>query len=140
MIKYKALEVQHMTNTDFAVILRDLIESRGISQKWLADEAGTTEPTISRYLAAKNQPEITIVVRIAKALKVSVDYLCGLTDTPTPMESLGQEIHLLMKCYERADSHDKKTLWTILERYMTPQEKESPLSSSFAGTGRARVG
>jgi len=124
-----------MNNTAFASILRHQLESRGISQKWLADEAGTTEATISRYLAAKNQPEITIVVRIAKTLKVSVDYLCGLTDSPTPREQLGVETLLLLRCYDRADHHDKKTLWTILERYMKSEEKEWPISSSFSGSG-----
>jgi transcriptional regulator with XRE-family HTH domain len=129
-----------MDNALFSTILRELINSRGISQKWIADEAGTTEATISRYIAGKNQPEINIVVRIAKALKVSVDYLCGLTDSPTPKESLGAELHLLMRCYDRADSHDKKTLWTILERYMTAEEKERPLSSSFTDAGNTKIG
>ena len=72
---------------------------------------------------------------------MSVDYLCGLTDTPIPRESLGKaassslsyiafrddaqidELHLLMRCYDRADDRDKKTIWTILERYMTDKEK-----------------
>jgi hypothetical protein len=70
-------------------------------------------------------------VRIAKALNVSVDYLCGLTDSPTPRENLGAEIQLLMRCYERSDAHDKKILWTILERYMTPEEKDGTLSRIF---------
>ena len=127
-----------MENSLFSGILRDLLNSRGISQKWLADEAETTEATISRYMAGKTQPEINIVVKIAKALRVSVDYLCGLTDMPTPKESLGVEYHLLMNCYDRADAHDKKTLWTILERYMTAEEKENPISSSFKGAGAKR--
>ena len=120
-----------MTNSQFAFILRDLLDTKGITQKWLADKANTTEATISRYLSGKNQPEINIVVNIAKALGVSMDYLCALTDNATPKESLGAEILLLMRCYDRADTHDKKTLWTILERYMTAGEKESPISSSF---------
>ncbi len=129
-----------MDNALFSNILRELLSSRGISQKWLADEADTTEATISRYIAGKNQPEINIVVRIAKALRVSVDYLCGLTDSPTPKESLGPELHLLMRCYDRADSHDKKTLWTILERYMTLEERERPLSSSFMEAKKEKTG
>jgi transcriptional regulator with XRE-family HTH domain len=128
-----------MDNAKFSYLLRELLNNRGISQKWLADEANTTEATISRYISGKNQPEIVNVVNIAKALSVSMDYLCGLTDSAIPKESLGQEIHLLLRCYERADAHDKKTLWTILERYMTPAEKESPMSSSFEGTGAVRT-
>jgi transcriptional regulator with XRE-family HTH domain len=129
-----------MDNIHFSYTLRDILNSRGASQKWLAEEAKTTEATISRYIAGKNQPEISIVSNIAQALNVSMDYLCGLCDTPTPRESLGAELQLLLRCYGRADSHDKKTLWTILERYMTSEEKERPMSSSLDGIGSARIG
>ena len=33
---------------DFSTRLRDIIESKGISQAWLAEKAETTEATISR--------------------------------------------------------------------------------------------
>ena len=120
----------------FAALLRDLLEAKGINQKWLADKAGTTESTISRYLNPKdgNQPEIATVVRIAKALDVSVDYLCGLTNLPSPKETLGTENHMLLRCYGRADARDKKIVWSILEGYMTPAEKENPFSSSIDAT------
>jgi transcriptional regulator with XRE-family HTH domain len=129
-----------MDNERFARTLEELIESRGISQKRLSVDAGTTEATISRYIAGKNQPEIKIVVRIAKALNVSVDYLCGLTDSPTPRENLGAEIQLLMRCYVRSDARDKKTLWTVLERYMTPEEKDGPCGYAFTEGRGTRAG
>ena len=128
-----------MDNKVFSGILRELLQSRGINQKWLAAEAETTEATISRYISGQTQPEITIVIKIAKVLNVSVDYLCGLTDMPMPKENLGAEFHLLMRCYSRADDWDKKVLWTMLERYMTSAEKENPISSSFKGSGPARA-
>ena len=67
----------------------------------------------------------------AKDLNVSVDYLCGLTVLATPSESLSAEVLILLRCYDRADLRDKKTIWTILERYMTEAEKESGLVPSF---------
>ena len=42
-----------MDGYNFSNILRELLASRGVSQKWLADEAKTTEATISRYIAGK---------------------------------------------------------------------------------------
>ncbi|MCL1986710.1 MAG: helix-turn-helix transcriptional regulator [Firmicutes bacterium] len=128
-----------MNNKLFSNILRELLDTRGISQKWLADMADATEATISRYVAGKVQPEINIVVRIAEALNVSVDYLCGLTDMPIPKEKLGPELNLLMQCYNRADMHDRKTIWTMLERYMKPNEKENPMSTTFEGKGVVRI-
>ena len=114
-----------------ADVLREHIKSRGINQKWVADKAGTTEPTISRYLKGINKPDIGIMIRVAKSLNVSVDYLCGLTTLATPSESLSAELVVLTRCYERTDVRDKKTIWTVLERYMTEAEKESGLVSSL---------
>ena len=115
-----------------ADVLREHIKSRGINQKWVADKAGTTEPTISRYLKGTNKPDIGIMIRVAKALNVSVDYLCGLTTLATPSESLSAEILVLLRCYDRADVRDKKTIWTVLERYMTEAEKEGGFMTSMS--------
>ena len=128
-----------MDFSQFAGTLREQLETHGFSQKQLARAAATTEATISRYVTGKNQPEISIVVRIAKALNVSVDYLCGLTDTPAPKESLGAEMILLMRCYGKADAQDKETLWSLLRRYMTQEENEQPINPKGEGTKRAKA-
>lgn len=108
---------------DFSNILRSLIEARGISQKWLADEAHTTEATISRYINGIHQPNVNLIIDIAKALDVSVDYLLGLTSMPNKKDDTNTELRLLVKCYNRASDHEKKTLWTLLEIHMTSNEK-----------------
>ncbi len=120
----------------FSKRLRDMLHSRKINQKELAAISNTTEATISRYLSGLHQPEISIVMQTAKGLGVSMDYLCGLTDIPTPKESLGDELTLLMDCYKRADAHDKKTIMTILERYMKPEEKGQQVSLNLLGEKR----
>ena len=125
-----------MENEVFASLLRTLLKERGISQKWLANEAETTEATISRYVYGQTQPEIRIVVKIAGALNVSVDYLCGLTNMSSPKESLNSEILTLIKCYERADNGDKDTIWSVLKRYMTQEEKDNPFSYAAADSAK----
>ena len=62
--------------TEFGRKLKQILEDRGISQKWLADAALTKEATISRYITGVNKsPNVEILVNIAKALNVSADYL-----------------------------------------------------------------
>jgi transcriptional regulator with XRE-family HTH domain len=122
----------------FGDALRKLLESRGISQRWLADESGTTEATISRYIDGLTLPTAVLVTSIAKALHVSTDYLCGLVDSPTQREPLGAEVRLLVESYDRADAHDKKSIWTILERYMSENEKDGWKDFRLTGTDRTK--
>jgi len=123
----------------FSNILRDLIDSRGLNQKMVADMAETTEPTISRYVSGQTLPAISIVIRIAKALNISMDYLCGLTDMPTPKESLGLEYHLLLRCYDRIDDYDKRTLWSLLARNMEKDEIEQLNNLNAERTGGIKL-
>jgi transcriptional regulator with XRE-family HTH domain len=99
------------------------MEARGINQKWLADAANTTEATISRYVNGVHKPNIDIVVDIAKALGVSVDYLLGLTSVSAYKEERNPELRLLTSCYSKASERDRKLIWGILEDYMTAEER-----------------
>ena len=71
-------EFQKINTGDvFCERLRILIKSTGITQKELAKKVGCTEVTLSRYITGERVPKATIVVKIANALGVSVDYLIG---------------------------------------------------------------
>ena len=52
-----------------------LRENLNMKQKELADLAGITEATLSRYENNKREPRGEIVTRLAKILNVSTDYL-----------------------------------------------------------------
>lgn len=125
---------------EFSSILKSLIESRGINQKWLADKAGTTEATISRYINGIHQPQMSVVIAIAKALDVSIDYLCGLTSMPgRKADHDDDELLILIRCYNRVSDRDKKLLWGILEDYMSPGEKAKFNQSSNASSSSTQT-
>ena len=105
------------------------MDERGISQKWLAEAANTTEATISRYINGVHQPNVLLIMSIAKALNVSVDYLLGTTAIPGRNLDKTPELKLLIRCYSKASDRDKKLLWSILEDYMTDDEKDAILHS-----------
>lgn len=108
---------------DFSTRLRDIIESKGISQAWLAEKAGTTEATISRYVAGVHKPNLEIVARIAKALNVSIDYIMDLSLSPTPYVEPDKDIVILANAFRRADDDHKNIIWSVLDTYLTPEEK-----------------
>lgn len=43
-----------------------------------------TEKAYQNYEVGRQEPKLSIIMRIAEFYKVSIDYLVGLTDDPTP--------------------------------------------------------
>lgn len=110
--------------TDFGSILKQLLDERGISQKWLADAAETKEATISRYVTGVNKSSrLDILVNIAKALNVSTDYLLGLTDIQQYKPDMTAEERVLLSAFRRASERDEGIIWSVLDAYMTPAER-----------------
>ena len=62
--------------------LRELRNSKGISQLKLAMALNTTQNTISRYETGEREPGIEELIRLADYFQVSVDYLLERTDNP----------------------------------------------------------
>lgn len=65
----------------FGARLKRIREVRGWSQQELADKADVPYMTIYRAERAINQePRISVAVKLARALGVTVDYLVGMYD------------------------------------------------------------
>lgn len=93
---------------EFRERLRDEMDYQGVSAKDLADFTGISKRTIDNYLKTNPQePGVINAHKIAKALKVSVEYLI------TGQESNGSQI---------ITSETKKMI-TIMNRF-TDQEKK----------------
>ena len=112
--------------SDFAKTLKETIESRNISQKWLADAADTKEATISRYVTGVNKsPNVDILINIAKALNVSTDFLLGLTDVPNFSSDVSKEERILLSAFRKASERDIAVIWQLLDPYLSSKEKET---------------
>lgn len=110
---------------NFAERLLETIEYRGVSQKWLADNAHTTEATISRYVSKKTSPAILEILRdIAVALNVSADFLIGVTNLPQSKEQLGSEEKIIASVWNKVSADDKKVFFALLDKYLTRKEKD----------------
>jgi transcriptional regulator with XRE-family HTH domain len=88
--------VPSMTNggMKFAAKLAALLRDRGLTQADLAELVGTNQPQISRWMDAPNPPKAEYLLRIARALQVSVDYLIdeSAESPPRPLSSREQAI------------------------------------------------
>ena len=112
----------------FSERLRQILDRRGVSQDWLARQIHATPATVSRYLTSDRVPRGENVAAVSSALNVSADYLLGLIDDECTLKrdrrsGLAVEVSLLVSCYRKASSSDQRVIWTLLDKYMTPEEK-----------------
>ena len=54
-----------------------ILSERGLTQRELANMCGVDETSMSRYVNGSRKPCMDVLVRIAGALNVSVEYLTG---------------------------------------------------------------
>lgn len=64
--------------------IKQLREEREIEQKHLAVELNVTQPTISDWETGRKQPSSKSTAKLADYFGVSMDYLLGRSDDPTP--------------------------------------------------------
>ncbi len=71
--------------------LKKLRESENMSQEELAKQLNLSQSSIAYYESDKKQPGQKTVIKIAKIFNVTIDYLYGVSDDPTPPQSKKKE-------------------------------------------------
>jgi transcriptional regulator with XRE-family HTH domain len=61
--------------------LREILEDYRITQRELADMAGLSEATISKYICKTQMPGIKAIINISEALNMSIDDLIFFGET-----------------------------------------------------------
>lgn len=57
-----------------------------MTQREVSIYCDITEHAYQNYELGTHEPKLSIIMRIAEFYQVSIDYLVGLTDNPTPYE------------------------------------------------------
>ena len=60
--------------------IAELRKEKGLSQRQLAKELGTSQANLSRWEQGSNHPSIIECWKIADYFEVSIDVLCGRTE------------------------------------------------------------
>ena len=60
--------------------LQEEIERNNLTQRMLADKVNVSEVSMSRYVHGDRMPKGNILVKIAKALQTTPEYLTGMED------------------------------------------------------------
>lgn len=112
-----------MSSMDFTVFqsrLRDLMDSRGLSMKSLAEQVNTTSATVSRYLSSDRTPDLAYIVKLADFFGVSIGWMLGLEEdryAPLP-----KEYKELIDLYSVATPDDRRVIQAVLSKYKNTKE------------------
>ena len=66
--------------------LRDLREDADLTQDALVQILAMPKTTYTNYEQGKREPPFSLIIRLAKIYNVSIDYIAGLTNTPSPLK------------------------------------------------------
>lgn len=81
------MQDKNVINITFPSLLGKAMLSRDLMQKDLSQMTGITHSAISKYLSGQSLPRIPELIKLAKVLGVTTDYLLGLTSiTPEPQK------------------------------------------------------
>lgn len=125
----------------FRIRLKELRESKGLSQYAFAKKIGVAQSTVGGWEAGKREPNFEMVQKIADYFGVTADYLIGRTSEKKPTNQSIEEITLTEE--DQADiSRDFERIKERLENAdglmldgdeLTPEARESILSSIRTG-------
>lgn len=100
--------------------IKEAREKAGFSQKELAEIVGVAPNTFHGYESGKHDPKSDLLVKIAQACNVSVDYLLGISgqsynDTKKSPSDISEEAQKIAKSYEKLTDHGKGAVRLIME-------------------------
>ena len=86
--------------------LKKIAKARNKSLTSLAVELGISQEAISQYISGKIKPKLSIIIRMAQILNVSVDYLLDLSDNVSNC-NLSENEFALVENYRKLDEKSK---------------------------------
>lgn len=98
--------------------IKEALRLAGLSGKEMAALLGVAEGTFSGYVNGTHHPNPDKLRLIARHCGVSVDFLLGLTDDPTPADAQGVSADEMahIKKYRGLDGYGKETVDMVTER------------------------
>ncbi len=97
--------------------LKELRESRHISQQRLALDLNVSQATVSKYELGKTAPDLLMIIQLANYFRVSADYLLEISDSKQNLSdgSLSDAEKRLLFDFRRLDHLQKEKLLAYLQ-------------------------
>jgi len=98
-------------------------KKKGISQSELGKAVGTSEDIIGRYERDEVKPSIEVVIRIADALGVSIDFLVGKTSVELDTKTLNR-----IQDIQKLEEKDKDNIFELIDAFIRDRKAKKAYS------------
>ena len=93
--------------------IRDFRESKGLTQKELAEIVGVQDAVISNWETGRNRPNVDVLKKLCTALNTSADELIGIRRKEN--KGLSNEAKKVAAAFDDSDDKIKQIIKNILE-------------------------
>lgn len=93
-------------------------KERGYTQVELADQLGTTQAIVSDYERGKLRPHPEMIVRLAKALRVSTDELLGVKPPSQNGATVSRRVLRRLQAIDGLPKRDQDALFRTIDAFL----------------------
>ena len=93
--------------------IRDFRETRGLTQKELAEIIGVQDAVISNWETGRNRPNVDVLMKLCSALGTSADDLLGINSINE--KNISKEAENVAEAYDNAEEKIKQIIKNILD-------------------------
>ena len=97
----------------FSLRLEEMLKSRRMTQKELAEKAGVTEAAMSHYIKGDRTPRSTVLARIATAIGTTSDYLLE-GDPQNRVDEINYAKRLIARNVDQMTNAEKREILSML--------------------------
>ena len=97
--------------------LKELRQEKGINQKELAIKIETTQRNISNWENGNSEPDIQMILKMAKFFEVNVDYFLGGDESPETTAEIAYTDETLIKVVKSLPLNKKRALLILIQDY-----------------------
>ena len=112
-------------------MIKKVREAKGLSSKEVALSCKMDPSQYSRIEGGKGDPTYSTIVKISRALKVSVSDLFQAEDIFKDINSLDKSVIEKVSLVEQLDKKDKAAFFTVLDALVSNKRLKDSLSAAF---------
>ena len=128
----KSSFVDYSVMVSLSHTLKKAREAKGLSQKELASLIDMAQAQYSRIESGKTDPSFSVVVRISKALGLTVSELFQADEIFTDTNSYDKTVMEKLRLLDSLDDVEKKSIYNLVDSLISKKKLKDNLSSLLA--------